>query len=157
METLEVFEAAVNARDATDLENLFSDNFTFYFDDEGEGTKPGGFIIPDSWGKYDFVAACGEMLTRAYAIDLKIDTTTLGEPGEDNTTYQADHVYIDMLVMVDSLNGYQAQGFCDFRFVNVGSGGNDDWVISDWWDDTAFGRGFETEPPSFGKILAVFM
>jgi hypothetical protein len=86
---------------------------------------------------------------------MEIDTSKVGTPGEDDTTYLAENVAVRLLVMVDATNGYQAHGFCDFGFTNDTSGGYDNWRIKDWWDLTP--DKFEsTNWASIGWILAYF-
>jgi hypothetical protein len=157
-QVLEALERAFLDRDAELLGELLDTDFTFYFDQNDIGDDVGGYIIPVSWGREDMLTACGNMITEAYSIDIHLTTTQIEDPEEGSTEYVACNIMVRLLVMVDSMNGFQAQGPCDFGFVNDDSAGYDDWSIVDWWDRTAATGMFEsTDTPSLGEILALYM
>jgi hypothetical protein len=137
--TLEAVERAFNESDSDDLGLCLADAFTFYFDEGDVGGGPGDYVIPESWGKEEFLEAVGNMFAEAYSIDMDIDTSKVCTPGEGDTEYLARDVEVKLLVMVDVTNGYLAHGFCDFGFAKDMSGGYDNWRIKDWWDRTSEG------------------
>ncbi|UCE26437.1 MAG: hypothetical protein JSW52_08785 [Candidatus Coatesbacteria bacterium] len=148
--TLEAVEQAFNEKDLDDLALCIADTFTFHFDEDDIGGGPGDFIIPETWGKEEFLKAVGYMFADAYSIDMDIDTSNVGDPEEGATEFTAENVLIELLVMVDATNGFLARGFCDFGFAKDTSGGYDNWRITDWWDYISDG------PSSIGSILAWF-
>jgi hypothetical protein len=137
--TLEAVEQAFNDRDSDDLALCLADAFTFYFDEGEVGDEPGDYVIPESWGKEEFLEAVGNMFAEAYSIDMDINTSNVGTPGEYDPEYLARDVEVKLLVMIDSTNGYLAHGFCDFLFAKDTSGGYDNWRIKEWWDYTSGG------------------
>ncbi|UCE26436.1 MAG: hypothetical protein JSW52_08780 [Candidatus Coatesbacteria bacterium] len=156
-QVLEALERAFRDRDAELLDGLLDTDFTFHFDENDIGKDVGGYTIPESWDKENFLAACEKMFDDAYSIDLTVSTENVGEPDDGATAFTAENVPVNLLVMVDATNGYLAAGFCDFVFVNDDSAGYDDWSISDWWDKTAGGGTLSiTGYESLGVILANF-
>jgi len=156
-QVLEALERAFQDRDAELLGQLLDAGFTFYFDPNDVGTDVGDYTIPAMWGREDMLTACGNMITEAYSIDIKLTSTQIEDPAEGSTEYMAYNVQIHLCVMFDATNGAIAQGFCDFRFVNDDSAGYDDWTIIDWWDKTAVSGTFSVdEPSSLGSVLAGF-
>jgi hypothetical protein len=153
--TLEAVEQAFNDRDSDDLALCLADAFTFYFDEGDVGDEPGDYIIPETWGKEEFLEAVGNMFAEVYSIDMDIDTSNVGTPGEDDTTYSAENVEVSLLVMIDPVNGCLAHGLCNFRFAKVTSGGYDNWRIEDWWDYTHVYSESDNRA-SIGWILAYF-
>jgi hypothetical protein len=149
-QVLEELELAFNDLDAELLERLLDTDFTFHFDEDDVGKDVGGYIIPESWDKEDFLAACARMFSEAYSVDLTVSTANVGDPSEGAAEFTAENVPIDLLVMVDPQNGFQANGFCDFAFVNDGSSDADNWIIIGWRDYTS------DELYSIGSILAWF-
>jgi len=155
-------ELAFNNRDVDLLKAMLSTTFVFYFDPDDVGQyAPGSrYEIPESWSYAEFYTAVNNLYTDAYSIKLTIPTGNVGTPGENETKYRAENVSINLLVMVDELNGYIAdQGFCNFAFESYTSeAGKKCWRLTGWWDRTAVpadGRiGFM--PTSVGKVLAVF-
>jgi hypothetical protein len=156
-EALEALEDSFNAHDVELFKDVLAPEVIFHFDPNDVGDDVGGFIIPESWGYDDLVSAVGNMFDQAYSIDFSVSTADVGDPDEGATEYTAEAVHVRLLVMIDAGNGFLAEGFCGFRFINAGFGNNDDWVITDWWDYTAPAGTFESaEMPSLGKILAGF-
>lgn len=155
--TLKALEKSFNARDIDLFKDVLAPEMIFHFDPQDVGDDVGGFIIPETWGYNDIVSAVGNMFDQVYSIDFSVSTADVGDPDEGADEFTAKDVQVRLLVMIDPTNGYLAQGFCAFRFVNAGTGDNDDWVISDWWDYTAVGGVHELpESVSLGIILALF-
>jgi hypothetical protein len=160
---LENVELAFNNRDVDLLKAMLSAEFVFYFDPDDVGQNPPGkpYKIPESWSYTAFWQAVNNMFTKAYSISLTIPTGGVGTPGENETKYRADNVSINLLVMVDELNGYIAdQGYCNFAFESYTSeAGKNCWRLTGWWDRTS---GMPADghlglaPTSLGRILAVF-
>jgi hypothetical protein len=148
--TLEAVEQAFNDSDSDNLASCLADGFTFYFDKDDIGGGPGGLIIPETWGKEEFLKAVGNMFTEAYSIDLTVVTVNVGDPEDGAIEFTAEDVHINLLVMVDATNAFLANGFCDFRFIKDASGGYDNWRIIDWRDRTSEGLW------SLGLILAQY-
>jgi hypothetical protein len=151
-----------NQRDIDLLKAMLSKDFTFYFDPRYVGGSPPGktYIIPESWSYTEFWNALNNMFTKAYSIDLKIPTSRVGTPGENETTYLAENVRLSILVMVDEKNGYIADGgYCNFEFERYeAASGKKYWRLINWWDRTS--QGYDeypgTSPASVGKIFALF-
>jgi hypothetical protein len=155
-------ELAFNNGDVDLLKAMLSTTFVFHFDPDDVGQNPPGkpYKIPESWSYTEFWKAVDNMFTEAHSISLSIPTDQVGTPGENETKFRADNISINLLVMVDELNGYLAdQGFCNFAFESYTSeAGKKCWRLTKWWDRTAIpadGRiGFM--PTSVGKILSLF-
>jgi hypothetical protein len=155
-------EISFNQRDINLLKAMLSEDFVFYFDPRDVGQTPPGksYIIPESWSYTEFWQAAQKMFTRAYSINLSITTSGVGTPGENEATYKAENVRISLLVMIDSLNGFIADGgYCNFAFERYDSAsGKKYWRLTGWWDRTSeFLDGYPgTTPASLGKVLAVY-
>jgi hypothetical protein len=155
-------EIAFNQRDINLLKAMLSPNFVFYFDPRDVGQSPPGktYIIPESWSYTEFWQAVNNMFRNAYSIDLKIPTSRIGTPGENENTYLAENINISLLVMVDELNGYIADiGYSNFEFERYeAESGKKYWRLINWWDRTS--QGFDANPgvapSSFGRILALY-
>jgi len=151
-----------NRRDVNLLKAMLSEDFVFYFDPRDVGQNPPGstYIIPESWSYTEFWQAAQKMSTKAYSINLSIPTGRVGEPGESETTYKAENISISLLVMIDDLNGFIADGgYCNFEFERYDSAsGKKYWRLTKWWDRTSeFLDGYPgTTPTSLGKVLAVY-
>jgi len=123
---------------------MLSKNFVFYFDPDDVGQNPPGsqYEIPESWSYTEFWMVVNNMF------------------GENETKYRAENVSINLLVMVDELNGYLAdQGYCNFAFESYTSEtGKRCWRLTGWWDRTAVfaDERLGVAPASVGKVLAVF-
>ena len=118
-EVLKNVEISFNQRDIENLKKSLSPDFVFYFDPDDVGRHPPGseYLIPESWSYAEFRQAVENMFTKAYSISLTIPTGNVGMPGEKETKYKTENIPINLLVMVDKLNGYQAdQGYCNFAF-----------------------------------------
>jgi hypothetical protein len=143
------------------LEAVVGPAFIFYFDESDVGQNPpggGSYVIPGSWGRTEFLAALGNMFTRAYSIDLAIPTGGIGQPDPGAGTYRAENVSASLLVMVDELNGYIAnQGYCDFEFEKyTNQAGQARWHLTGWWDNTNTYFDAGSTPTSVGKIFALY-
>jgi hypothetical protein len=155
-------EMSFNQRDIGLLKAMLSPNFVFHFDPRDVGQSPPGsqYVIPETWSYTEFWRAVSNMFTKAYSIDLKIPTGRVGTPGENETTYLAENVSISLLVMVDELNGYIADGgYCNFEFERYEAvSGKKYWRLINWWDRTsqAYDANPGVEPASLGKVLALF-
>ncbi len=152
-----------NQRDIILLRAMLSTDFVFYFDPRDVGSSPPGkpgYMIPESWSYTEFWQALNNMFDKAYAINLSIPTSGVGEPGENETEYQADNVNISLLVMIDELNGFIAEGgYCNFEFERYESaGGKKYWRLTGWWDRTSSGydKNPGVEPASLGRVLSLF-
>ena len=153
-------ERAFNHRDVNLLRAMLSENFVFYFDpdDVGQQVPGGGYVIPESWTRAEFISAAGKMFKKAYIISFTIPTGGVGEPDPNATTYKAENVNIQLLVMFDELNGFLANsGYCNFEFERYeGKTGEKFWRLVKWWDRTnPMGDGYtSTMSFSFGLVLA---
>jgi hypothetical protein len=158
---LELVEESFNRQGISVLDGVLSTDFVFYFNPIDVGDDVEGFTIPESWDRDSHMRACDNMFSQAYSINFSIDTTGIEEPEGGATTFAASDIWIVITVMINSLNGFQAEGPCDFEFVNDTSAGYDDWKVNAWYDRTAIPNSAglsstPTEPPSFGAILAMF-
>jgi hypothetical protein len=141
---------------------MLSDDFVFYFDPRDVGSSPPGshYIIPETWSYTEFWQALNNMFTKAYSINLSIPTTRVGAPGENETTYRAEKVQISLVVMIDELNGYIAEGgYCNYEFERYeASSGKKYWRLTGWWDRTS--EGYDANPgvapSSLGRVLALY-
>ena len=140
------------------MDAVLSPDFVFYFDPEDVGDYVGDYEIPVSWTKTEMMSAIRNMFNQAHSIALHIPILyggedAFGKPDEGDTTFIRTNVTVDLLVMIDESNGYQAQGFCDFEFTKDGSG---NWPITTWWDKTG-GALLSPMPTPLGIILAMFI
>ncbi len=115
--------------------------YVFYFDPEDVGTWVGDYQIPTSWTYEEDWRATKNMFNLAHSIALDIPILNQGEeyfgtPADDATVFPRNNVTINLLLMVDESNGFQATGFCDFEFAKNENG---EWHLIVWWDRTASG------------------
>jgi hypothetical protein len=158
-QVLEALERAFQERDAELLDGLIDTEFTFHFDPKDVGKQVGEYTIPESWTLTDFLSAVSRVFDNAYSIDISINSVNVGEPGPDDSTYTADNVQIRFLVMVDTVNGYLAQGFATFEFsVEYNEKNEKEWAVTAWRDftSTTESGGRSVTEASFGEILAIF-
>ena len=139
---LENIVYAYNHKDIDLYKRALSTNFVFYFDPRDIGQSPPGrpsYKIPESWSYTEDWNATRNMFNQAYSINLSIPTGRVGEPDPEETTYRADNVSISLLVMIDELNGFIADGgYCNFEFEQYTSGqGKKLWRLTNWWDRTS--------------------
>ncbi|MGD8717659.1 MAG: hypothetical protein PVH29_02445 [Candidatus Zixiibacteriota bacterium] len=142
-------------RDLSLLEDSLGPAFVFYFDPEDVGQNPPGginYVIPECWRREEFLNAVGNMYDRAYSIDLDIKTDGVGEPNPGAETFVAEEVPISLLLMIDELNGYIADGENCFEFEEYeNKNGESCWCLAAWRDDGTHG-GLVT----FGRILTIY-
>jgi hypothetical protein len=159
---LKAVQISFNQGDVNYLKASLSPNFVFYFDPDDVGQMPPGsnYIIPESWSYTEFWQVGQNLFEKSYAIKFGIPTRGVGEPGPEETTYDAQNITIGLLVMIDEVNGYIVDnGYCNFRFERYeGESGRKFWRLTDWWDYTAaYGDGKPgAAPTSFGRILALY-
>ncbi len=162
-DVLESVETSFDRRDIDLLKRCLSRDFIFYFDPDDVGQNPPGkptYYIPTSWSYTTFWPATKNLLRLAYSISLHIPTSRIGIPNEKETHYQVDNVNISLLVMVDELNGFIADGgYCNFAFeayYNEKEGKR--WRLTGWWDFTSAhaDEAPGLEPTSLGMILAMY-
>jgi len=149
-------ENAFNDRDIDILGAALTSDFTFHFDPLDVGYDVGGYIMPDSWSRGDFLAACGNMFENAQSIDAEIEFESVDDPDDGIDEFTAYTILVRLYVEEDEQNDYLAQDPCDFRFVDRGADGTDNWVISDWWDDFLYGTLESPVHVSLGWILASY-
>ena len=155
-------EISFNNRDVNLLKAMLSENFVFYFDPRDIGQRPPGstYIIPESWPYDEFRAAVTNMYNYAYSVSLSIPTGRVGTPAENETKYKAENISISLLVMIDELNGFIADGgYCNFEFERYDSAsGKKYWRLTGWWDRTS--QGYDeylgVAQATLGKVLAIF-
>jgi hypothetical protein len=139
---LKNIEIAYNQGNINIYKNALSTEFVFYFDPDDVKQHPPGkpnYTIPESWTYTEDWGATYNMFQEAYNINLTIPTVNVGEPAPNDTRFRADNISINLIVMIDELNGYQAnQGFCNFEFEKYkNEEGKDRWRLTQWWDRTA--------------------
>ncbi|UCH79094.1 MAG: hypothetical protein JSU81_03860 [Candidatus Coatesbacteria bacterium] len=156
-------EMSFNRCDVDRLKAMLGRDFFFYFDPNDVGQSPPGsqYIIPESWSYTEFWDALRNMFQQAHSISLTIKKDNVGTPGENENTYRAGNVILDLLVMIDELNGFRAgeTGYCNFTFERYeAEGGQKLWRLTGWWDRTAGGgdAAAGSEPASIGKVFAMF-
>ena len=161
-DVIENVEHSFNQIDIDLLKRCLSPDFIFYFDPDDVGQNPPGksYLIPESWSYTEFWAALNNMFARAYYVSLDISTGRIGIPGENETTYRAENVTISLLVMVDEVNGYIADGgYCNFAFETYYNERKEKrWRLTGWWDFTSEGYDERTAvaPGSLGRVLALY-
>jgi len=160
-QVLKNVEIAFNQRDINLLKGMLSESFVFYFDpdDIGHEVPGGGYVIPESWTYKQFIRAVGNLFEKAYAISMKIDHDEVGEPGGGAATFGAEEITVQLLVMIDEVNGYIGEGYSDFEFEKYRpKSGPACWHLTTWWDNSAYGCDENTcvVPASFGMVLALF-
>jgi len=157
-------EISFNRRDLKALTPALSRNFVFHFDPDDVGQSPPGsnYIIPGGWTYTDFTGAVGNMFENAHSISLAINKSVVETPGESETTFKAENITINLLVMIDELNGFRAgdYGYCNFEFERYDAqGGEKLWRLTNWWDRTAQPLGDAAaggRPSSLGKVLSLY-
>jgi hypothetical protein len=148
-------------RDAKTVAVLVGPDFVFHFDPYDVGRNPPGgsnYFIPESWNRSEFLAAVGNMLASAYSINLDIPTSGIGEPAAGAGTYRAEGVPVSLLVMIDELNGYIANGgYCNFEFEKYYAANDEPrWRLTGWWDKTRADADAASIPASLGCVLAMY-
>jgi hypothetical protein len=162
VDALKGVEKSFTRRDINLLEGMLSEDFVFYFDPDDVGQNPPGseYVIPKSWPYTKFRETADYMFVRAYAINLSVPTGGIGAPAPGQTEYKAEDVSVSLLVMVNELSGYIADGgYCDFEFeVYYNKQKQKRWRLTGWWDHTSeyLDARPGVEPTSLGKILAFY-
>ena len=157
--TVELIEDSLTERDIDELGKCLTADFAFHFDEDDIGKQVGEYTIPESWTLDDFLNPVSRMFDNAHSIDISINSSNIGDPDPDDTSYTADNVQIQFLVMVDSVNGYLAKGFVTFGFRAVYKEKNEkEWLVAAWRDFTSptGSGGRNVEEASFGEILVRF-
>ncbi len=154
-------ETAFNRRDINLLKAMLSESFVFYFDPDDVGQNPPGshYIIPESWSYTEIIRAVENLFRQAHTISMTIDSGQVGAPGREATTFKAENVNGQLLVMIDEVNGYLAEDSCNFAFEKYRSeGGADYWRLIKWWDNGPYyaDTRAEAKPTSIGKILSLY-
>jgi len=156
-------ELSFNRYDVDRLRAVFATNFVFYFDPDDVGQSPPGktYTIPDSWTYNEFTGAVANMFKLAHSISLTINKDRVGAPDPEARVYRAENITINLLVMIDELNGFRAgdYGYCNFEFDRYdGEGGKKLWRLTGWWDRTAQpADAFAgASPASLGRVFALF-
>jgi hypothetical protein len=135
------------------LKQTVNSDFTFYFDPKDISKKtPNGYLIPDHWGRDEFLQVCKNMFDKAYSISFAIAGLDegLGEPQGDEFT--ANDVQINIILYIDQSHGYQAIGQVDWKF-NKDS--DNKWRISEIHDKTS-PEILSINSASYGFMLALF-
>jgi hypothetical protein len=156
---LELIEKYFNGRGINELEGSLSDEFTFYFNPEELGKQVGGYTVPESWTRADFLTAVVNVFDCAYLIEVSFDTSSVGEPGEGDSAYTAEGVPVDMVVMVDTVNAFKTIGTFNFEFrAEYNENNEKEWVVTAWKDFTlpGYSGGRGAEGISFGALLIWF-
>ena len=154
-------ELSFNRRDANLLEAMLGPGFVFYFDPRDVGQNPPGrqYVIPESWTRTEFLIAAANMFEKAYSISLSIETDNVGEPRPEETAYYVENVPVELLAMLDELNGFIAQSASTFEFERyLAEGGGKRWRLTEWQDrgDYYDGAPAVGSPSTIGKVLALF-
>jgi hypothetical protein len=156
-------EISFNQRDINLLKAMLSADFVFYFDPRDVGQNPPGkpyYKIPESWPYTVHVQVSENMFDQAYRINLSIPTSRVGTPGENETTYRADNIPLDLLVMVDEVSGFIIDhGYCNYGFERYESAaGKKYWRLTAWWDRTSqfFDEYPGAAPSTLGRVLAMY-
>lgn len=115
--------------------------YVFYFKPDDIGEVVGGYTIPAFWTYDEDWRATSNMFNQAYDITFDIPILdqdqaedAFGKPAEGAIEFVKSNVTINLILMVDATDGYQAQGFCDFKFAKNENG---EWHLSEWRDHTA--------------------
>ncbi|MGD8717660.1 MAG: hypothetical protein PVH29_02450 [Candidatus Zixiibacteriota bacterium] len=154
--------ASFNRPSLSLIEDSLGPSFIFHFDPEdvGQNTPTGNFIIPESWSRNEFLRAVGNMYVRAYSLDMAIGAKGVGTPREGEETYLAEYVTMSLLVMVDELSGFIAEGgYQNFEFEKYNNEkGEVRWRLTGWWDHSHadFDDSVGSAPSSFGRVLALY-
>ena len=158
---LKTVEISFNERNVDYLKKSLDPEFIFYPDprDFGRELPPNNPPPPTSWDYESFCRVANNMFEEAYTIDLSINTSRVGEPEPEENTYLADNIDLALLVMVDELNGYVADGYCNFEFESYPTKERKrNWRLTKLWDRTSVfnGKPGGLPPSSLGRILTLY-
>ncbi len=128
-------ELAFRGRDAEKLATYLSADFRFRFAPEDVGRKvAGGYVIPTSWGRGEFVQATRHMFERCSAVEMNCYWNQVGEPAPEDESYYAPNLPLTMTAMTDMMDGWDLnEGKCDYDFAKDAGGA---WRLAMWWDRT---------------------
>jgi hypothetical protein len=155
-------EMSFNQRDINLLGAMLSDNFVFHFDPRDVGRRPPGssqYVIPESWTRAEFLRAAANMFEKAFRISLSIETDSVGEPRPEETEYYVENVPVELLAMLNELDGFIAESASTFEFERyLTEGGSKHWRLTGWQDRGGYYD--ETpaagSPSTIGKVLAIY-
>lgn len=143
-------ELAFDRGDVNLLSECLAGDFVFLFDVNDIGQKVDGYTIPASWTRDEFLTAAGNMFAETYDTSLTNRWREVGTPAPGETSYFAADVGLEIVVMLDAVNGYAFEdGTCDYEFSKTGA---QKWYLSKWRD-----RSRECGclgPLTFGRIMA---
>jgi hypothetical protein len=109
-------ELAFNRGDVNLLSNCLAGDFVFYFDVNDIGQKVNGYTIPTSWTREEFLTAAGNLFAETYNISLTNHWRGIRTPGRSETSHFAGNVALEIVVMLDAINGYTLEeGVCDYE------------------------------------------
>ncbi|MEE9456999.1 MAG: hypothetical protein V3W11_07610 [bacterium] len=155
-------EISFNQRDINLLSAMLSENFVFHFDPRDVGRSPPGgsqYVIPESWTRAEFLRAVTNMFGKAYSISLSIETDNVGQPRPEETEYLAENVPVELLAMLNELDGYITYGTSTFDFERyLAEGGGKYWRLTEWQDGSRYHDEAPAalRPATLGTVLAVF-
>ncbi len=125
-------ELAFNRDDVNLLSDCLAADFVFYFDVNDIGEKVNGYTIPTSWTRQEFLTAAGNLFAETHSISLANHWRETGTPAPSETSYLAADVDLEIVVMVDAVNGYALEdGVCDYEFSKTGAR---KWHLYKWRD-----------------------
>ena len=146
-------ELAFNRGDVNLLSNCLAGDFAFYFDVNDIGQKVDGYTIPTSWTRDEFLTAAGNIFAETYDTSLTNRWREVGSPAPGETSHFAGNVALDIIVMLDTINGYTLEGgVCDYEFTREPA---QTWFLTKWRDRTLeCGGGGCIGGMTLGQILA---
>jgi hypothetical protein len=125
-------ELAFNRGDVNLLSDCLAGDFVFYFDVNDIGQKVDGYTIPASWTREEFLTAAGNLFAGTYDISLTNHWRGIGTPARSETSYFAVDVDLELVVMLDAVNGYALDdGTCDYEFTKTDA---QKWYLYKWRD-----------------------
>jgi hypothetical protein len=152
---LKVIAASWNGRNYDRFQPCLSPDFVFYFNPIDVGQTVEGYVIPVSWNYTQMTAAVKNMFEQAYDIEMAIPTSTVGTPGSEDTTWQANTITVKMTLLTEPGTGYRiGDGYCDFAFEKYDDDGKDRWRLTEWRDYSR--EGYDDAPTTLGKVLTLF-
>ncbi|MEE9457416.1 MAG: hypothetical protein V3W11_09740 [bacterium] len=127
-------ELAFNRGDVNLLSNCLADDFVFYFDVYDTGKKVDGYTIPTSWTREEFLTAAGNLFAETYNILLTNHWRGIRTPARSETSHFADDVALEIVVMLDAINGYTLEdGMCDYESTREPA---QKWYLYKWRERT---------------------
>ncbi len=127
-------ELAFNRGDVNFLTNCLAGDFAFYFDVNDIGKKVDGYTIPTSWTRDEFLTAAGNLFAETHDISLTNHWRGIRTPGRGETSHFAGNVALEIVVMLDAINGYTLEnGMCDYESTRTPA---QKWYLYKWRDRT---------------------